>query len=187
MTSSSSITAAVANSFVALGTRSPCGRRWPPHGLKDPKQAWLRQTAVPLVQPKDQLLVAKQVQVRQPSAVDENGNENGKEMSPAQARAVSQTGACWMPSHPHTQRRCLYVPRGGKGTQVAVWSQAHRLQPPRSPCKGKRAHCKHMDNYLPKWDGQGPALEKLKDAHSTIGDAFKAYLDLAANESAYAS
>ncbi|OLP94192.1 Inosine-5'-monophosphate dehydrogenase [Symbiodinium microadriaticum] len=35
---------------------------------------------------------------------------------------------------------------------------------------------------LTDYSHRGPALEKLKDAHSTIGDAFKAYLDLAANE-----
>lgn len=112
--------------------------------------------------------------------------EDGEAQQPASVRAVShrQLPAGVQIDDAPKDGSCLYH-SVAKGLQwLTGKSYCHRdLR-----AKANQHIEKHLEQYLPEFDGQGPSHEKLRETHP--GDdsaALKAYLKLAACESAYAS
>ncbi|CAE7226171.1 unnamed protein product, partial [Symbiodinium sp. CCMP2456] len=146
------------------------------------KQTWLRNQAVPLIAPKEPGLKSAQVKAPQASSVA----ANGEPQQPAQVRAVShrQLPAGVKIEEAPKDGSCLYHSMAKGLHWLTGKSYCHRdLR-----AKANQHIEKHLEQYLPEFDGHGPNHEKLRDAHP--GDdaaALRAYLKLAAGESAYAS
>ena len=146
------------------------------------KQTWLRNQAVPLIEPKPPALKVAPVKAPQAQA----GQESGETQQPTTVRAVShrQLPAEVRIDEAPKDGSCFYHSMA-KGLQwLTGKSYCHRDLRARA-----NQHIeKHLAEYLPEFDGQGPSHEKLREEHP--GDdsaALKAYLKLAACESAYAS
>ncbi|CAE7814162.1 unnamed protein product [Symbiodinium sp. KB8] len=146
------------------------------------KQTWLRNQAVPLIEPMPPAMKATPVKAPQAPA----SQEDGEAQQPASVRAVSHRhlpAGVQIDDAPK-DGSCLYH-SVAKGLQwLTGKSYCHRdLR-----AKANQHIEKHLEQYLPEFDGQGPSHEKLRETHP--GDdsaALKAYLKLAACESAYAS
>ena len=155
----------------------------PPKPPKHKQQA-LRQAAVPFFEPKDAALAPKPVSIRQEAVTD----DKGKETSPAQVRVVSQRAV---------PDKCKVVPMDKDGSCLyrAVASGLKWLSGSKATefChRDLRARAndhikRHRAQYETEWDGQGPSLEPLRSAAVPDADPFAKYLELAANEAAYAS
>ena len=148
------------------------------------KQTWLRDRAVPLVTPQPQAL--KTTLVKVPQALSGNEDDKDQQLPPAQTRAVSLRAVpdgCKLVEAPK-DGSCMYHAMAKGLHWLTGKSYSHRdLR-----AKANEHLRKHSAQYRPEFDGQGPALEKLRDKHP--GDdaaAFEEYLTLAACESAFAS
>ena len=146
------------------------------------KQTWLRNQAVPLIEPKPPALKVTPVKAPQAQA----GQESGEAQQPANMRAVSHRQ---LPDGVRIEEApkdgsCFYHSMAQGLQWLTGKSYCHRdLR-----AKANQHIEKHLTEYLPEFDGQGPSHEKLREQHP--GDdsaALKAYLKLAACESAYAS
>ncbi|CAE7667378.1 CTSD [Symbiodinium microadriaticum] len=153
-----------------------------PHRPQGNKQHFLKPAPVPLLPATASPLDGKLVKVVKPPVLD----ENGKETSPAQNRALHQRevpAGCQIIDI-DKDGSCLYR----AVAQGLTWLSG----------KKKTEHChrdlraranahlrRHQAQYVDEWDGIGPSLERHEAESPTKAEGFAKYLDLAEKESAY--
>ena len=148
------------------------------------QQHYLRNAPVPLISLKESLLDSKIVRELQSAVL----GANGKEVSPAQSRALSRRTV-------PADCKLIDIPKDGACLYRAIAQGLTWLSG-----KKKTEHChrdlraranthlqRHKEQYVAEWDGRGPALEKLEEESSSKAEGFDKYLDLAEKESAYGS